>query len=60
MEYLIKMTARNGEVFQHLILILKLDNYWSVAAKLFRLKSNKEGGFAKENLLEQKNSDFPD
>lgn len=58
-EYLIKMKARNGEVVQHLILILKPDNFWSVATKVFRFNSNKEGGFAKENLLEQKDSDFP-
>lgn len=58
-DYLMKLRARNGEITQHWIFMKKKDNYWAVATKVYRFRSNHNGGFSKENLMEKIDDDFP-
>jgi len=58
-DYLIKLKARNGEITQHWIFVKKADDFWAIATKVYRFRPNSNGGFAKENLYERIDDDFP-
>jgi hypothetical protein len=59
-DYLANLNARNGEITQHWIFIKNKNNCWSTAKKVFKVKTNRDGGYSKVELSEKIDPDFPE